>query len=78
MHELILAILATNVVIAKISTHYYRDKSIPMIALWYHHSVIMDDFLIPGTQQPIIIGCCVPVNTLIIHSSYFLKHLVEL
>ena len=46
-----------------------------MIALWYydyHHSVIMTDFLMPETQQPII------VIILIIHSYYFLQVLVEL
>ena len=43
-----------------------------MIALWYHHSVIMADFLMPETQQPII------VIILIIYSSYFLQVLVEL
>ena len=33
-----------------------RRKSIPMITLWYHHSVIMADFLMPETQQPIIVN----------------------
>ena len=36
------------------------------------HSVIMDDFIIPETQQPII------VITLIIYSPYLLKDFVEL
>ena len=26
-----------------------------MITVWYHHSVIMADFLISETQQPIIV-----------------------
>ena len=49
----------------------YREKRIPMIALWCHHSVIKADFLMPETQQPII------VIILIIYSSHFLKVLVE-
>ena len=36
------------------------------------HSVIMADFIMPETQQPII------VIILIIYSPYFLKDLVEL
>ena len=40
-----------------------------MIALWSHHSIIMADFLMPETQQPIMV---------IIQSFYFLKLLVEL
>ena len=46
----------------------YGEKSIPMIALCCHHSVIMADFLMPVIQQPI--------ND--IYSLYFLKDLVEL
>ena len=42
-----------------------------MIAWWCHLSVIMDDFLMPETQQTII-GII-----LVIHSSYFKKFVVE-
>ena len=42
-----------------------------MIAWWCHHSVIMADFLMPETQQTII------VIILVIHSSYFKKLIVE-
>ena len=54
--------------------YMYGEKSIPMIALWCCHSVIMADFIVPETQQPIIHV----VIILIIYSSYFLEVLVEL
>ena len=47
----------------------YGGKSIPMIALRSHHSIIMDDFLIPETPQPIVV---------VSQSSYCLKFLLEL
>ena len=47
-------------------------KGVPMIALWFYHSVNVDDFLMPETQQPIII------IILIIYSSYYLTNLVKL
>ena len=50
----------------------YREKSIPMTALWCPASVIMADFIMPETQQPTI------VIILIIYSPYLLKDLVEL
>ena len=50
----------------------YREKSIPMIALWCPAFSIMVDFIMPETQQPII------VIILIIYSPYLLKDLVEL
>ena len=49
----------------------YRGRCIPMNALWCHQLVIMADFLMPETQQPII------VIILIINSSRFLKILQE-
>ena len=50
----------------------YREKSIPMTALWCLTSVIMAEFIMSETQQPII------VILLIIYSPYLLKDLVEL
>ena len=49
----------------------YREKSIPMTALWCpaFSNHVMADFIIPEAQQPIIV---------IIYSPYFLKDLVEL
>ena len=70
-----------------ILTSVYREKkNIPMIALQIqvkikvflsllcgvHHSVIMANFMMPETLQPII------VIILIIYSVYLLKNLVEL
>ena len=51
--------------------HVYDEKRISMIALWCPTFIIMADFLMPETQQPIM------VTILIIYSSYFLKNLVE-
>ena len=48
----------------------YREKSIPMIALWWCPALA--DFIMPETQQSII------VIILIIYSPYLLKDLVEL
>ena len=48
-------------------TSVYREKSIPMTALWCPHSVIMADFIMPGIQQPII------VIISIIYSPYLLR-----
>ena len=50
----------------------YADTSIPMTALWCPHSVIMANFMMPETHQPVI------VIILIIYSVYLLKNLVEL
>ena len=53
-------------------TRYIEKK----VSLWLlcgvQHSVIMADFIMPETQQPII------VIILIIYSPYLLKDLVEL
>ena len=51
-----------------------RNKVSLCIGLLYgvQHSVIMVDFIMPETQQPII------VTILIIYSLYLLKDLVEL
>ena len=54
-------------------TRYIEKKSIPMIAFCgVQHSVIMADFIMPETQQPIV------VIILIIYSLYLLKNLIEL
>ena len=52
-------------------TSVYREKSVPMIALWncgVQHSA---DFIIPEIQQPVI------VIILFIYSPYLSKDLVE-
>ena len=33
----------------------YADTSIPMTALWCPHSVIMANFMMPETHQPVIV-----------------------
>ena len=51
----------------------YGEQSIPTIAFSVvSFSKHIADFVMPGTQQPIV------VIILIIYSSYFLKDLVEL
>ena len=51
------------------------EKTIPMITLWCHHSVIVTDFLMPATQQHIIHVHVIIVIILIIYSFYFLTFL---
>ena len=50
----------------------YREQSIPMTALWCPAFSYHGEFIMPETQQPII------VIILIIYSPYLLKDLVEL
>ena len=53
-------------------TSVYREKKYPYDCFMVSHSVIMTDFIMPKTQQPII------VIILIIYSLYLSKNLVEL
>ena len=59
-----------NCVSNKILVHVHvHGENYPMIALWCHHSLIMTDFLMPATQQHIII------IILVVYSFYFLTFL---